>query len=119
MSNRKTKGIKPNAHIPSLKVTIESSSTKNSFEIFPAYLSNTLLNLNFDITPTVTVNDWNETGDAIRIVQLSKKNYLLYIVGDCLAVPYMDLDSAVFDLVDYVRTTLLAVLPAQTTGTIQ
>jgi hypothetical protein len=119
MSNKKTKGIKPNSHIQSLKVVIESSTTQKSFEIFPAYLANTLRNLNFDLTPTVTINDWHETKDAIRIKQLSKRNYLLYIVGDCYAIPFPTLEEAIFEIVSYVETNILSILQPEIKETIQ
>lgn len=119
MAKRKTKGIKPDAHIPSLKITIESSTTKNSFEIYPAYLSNTLLNLNFNLTPTVTINNWDETKDAIRIVQKSNKEYLLYIVGDCFSIRFPTLEEAIFEIVSYVETNILTILQPEIKETIQ
>lgn len=119
MSNKKTKGIKPNSHIQSLKVVIESSTTQKSFEIFPAYLSNTLRNLNFNLTPTVTINNWEETKDAIRIVQKSNKEYLLYVVGDCFSIRFPTLEEAILEIVSYVETNILTILQPEIKETIQ
>lgn len=102
----KTKLLPHIANPNSLKLTTYSTYSTKSFKLYLAYLSNHLLNLNFNLTPTVKVTDWNETKDSIVLKRVDETTFTLGILEDCYFQSYSRLEEAIFDLVVYVENNI-------------
>lgn len=91
-----------------VKLTTYASKSTKSINMYPAYLTDRLLSIDYLTTSSISIQDTKETKDKIFLKKVPNRQvYLLEIESDCHFQYYTELEEAVFDLLVYIKNNIL------------